>query len=162
MGDSLHSASPVGGMPSYGPPNSSAGRASAKLDEVQNEPLRDAVFLRSGRAFGLRLLRERVLARSRRRLGIPEQATARTFAEVIDAELAEAFLGRLLSAQNQLAALAAAAAPMQQVRIHLDQALREGVEETLDLLTRERCRDTDALAVVAEVLTAFGNRFASP
>jgi hypothetical protein len=136
-------------------------RAAGKVDADGAAKAGDEVTLCRGRTFGLRLLRERVLARSRRRLGLPEQSNLHSFAEVFEREPVAKYLGRLLSAQNHLAALGADSVSPSRVRDALDDALREGAQETLELLTFEVQADHAALEVVAEVLVEFGKRLSN-
>lgn len=162
MADPLNSASPVGGLHGLGAhANPLQQRAVGKVDGDGAAKPGDEVTLCRGRTFGLRLLRERVLARTRRRLGLPEQSNLHSFAEVLEREPVAKYLGRLLSAQNHLAALGADSVAPSRVREALDVALREGAQETIELLTGEVQSDHVALEVVAEVLAEFGKRLSS-
>ncbi len=157
--DSVHSASPIPGLAGFG------GRAPMPAVRPKEHPPEqpppqagDEVSLRHGRTLGLRLLRERVLAKTRARLGLSEQAHGPTFAEVTQGEPVGAFLGRLLSAQNQLAAQRAASWAGARLRQALADALQDGAAETLELLAAEEVPDEAAVTVVVEVLAEFGRR----
>jgi hypothetical protein len=108
-----------------------------------------------------RLLRERVLAATRLALSVPEQPELHPFAEVIDGETAAMFVGRLVSAQNQIAALAAARVPAATLRLRLDTALRTGIEDTLSLLADNGRDETEAVAIVAEVFADYARLVAA-
>jgi hypothetical protein len=159
--DTLRSASPVQGMAGYGRYSAQHPHArDAKRDTEDRAECADAVSLHGGRTLGLRLLRERVLARTRTALGFPAAVASLPFAEITDGEPVGAFLGRLLSAQNLLAGLMAIAAPGAHPRELCDAAFRDGAEETLELLTRDDRPDLAALDVVGEVLAEFARRLA--
>lgn len=159
MDESLRSASPVQGMTGYGRYTSQPSHGKdARRDTEDRAKQGDAVSLHAGRTLGLRLLRERVLARTRQVLGFPAAVASLPFAEITDGEPVAAFLGRLLSAQNLLAGLMAVAAPGAQPRELADAAFRDGAEETLELLTGDDRPDLAALEVVGEVLAEFARR----
>jgi hypothetical protein len=134
MADSLNSANPIaaaggfagrsgGQQPSQAKPRparSGAEAAPADAVELSAAPVRQ-------------LLRERILARTRTELGLAASAShGPAFAEAIDSESVTAFVGRLLSAQNQLAAAAGLSGPNR--REALDRAFREGAAEAHELL----------------------------
>ncbi|MCA8965599.1 MAG: hypothetical protein H6838_08945 [Planctomycetes bacterium] len=135
-----------------------AVRAKEPMQERPQSPAGDEVSLRHGRTLGLRLLRERVLAKTREQLGLAEHSHGMTFAEVTHGEPVGAFLGRLLSAQNQLAAPRAAQWAGARLRQALADALQDGAAETLELLAAEEVPDEAAVTVVVEVLAEFGRR----
>ncbi|MCK5940906.1 MAG: hypothetical protein KAI24_02955 [Planctomycetes bacterium] len=109
-----------------------------------------------------RLLRERVLARTRELLELRDGEFVPTWAEAVDAEPVEAFLGRLLGAQNQLAALRVRALPQPELRRRLDEALRTGVAEVVEMLARDGddAHGLAAVEVVSAVLAEYGRRLA--
>lgn len=159
--DSVHSASPIPGLTGFGGRTPQAPFSAHKQPEQAPTPAAaDEVSVRHGRTLGLRLLRERVLAKTREQLGLAEQTHGVTFAEVMHGEPAAAFLGRLLSAQNQLAARRAGEWSGPRVRQVLADAMRAGAEETLELLTAEEAVDEAAVTVVVEVFAEFGRRLA--
>ncbi|MBL8755455.1 MAG: hypothetical protein JNK15_19300 [Planctomycetes bacterium] len=102
------------------------------------------------------MLRERVLASTRERLELAGEHVP-VFAEAIETEPVGAFVGRLVSAQNQLGAKRLPAWGASRVRRALDEALHAGVAETLELL-RDGGDQGDGAAVVAEALAEYGRR----
>ncbi len=158
--DPLRSPGPVhalGGFP---------GRAPADLSrrphprERAAERAVDRVSIHGAAVIAGRLLRERVLAQTRLSLALGEGGVGPEFAEVIEGEPVAAFLGRLLSAQNQLAARRAGVWPERRLRRRLDRALRAGAAETLELLAADG-RDAAGAAIVAEVLAEYARRLAA-
>jgi hypothetical protein len=142
-------------------------RSDARRDaRARPEPPRrrlggDVVRVERGAALALPLLRERVLACTRAAFGLADAALPHAFAEVVEGEPVPAFLGRLLSAQNQLAAQRAGTLAPAELRRRLADALQAGAEETLDLLALDGSDDAEAVAVIAEVLAEFGRRLAA-
>lgn len=163
MADSpVRSTSPVPGFtgfPGRSPRDEKA--PSHRREEAPPAAAGDRVSVREGAAPALRLLRERVLARTRTAFGLGESVAVPHFAEVLDGEPLPAFLGRLLSAQNQLAACRAPAWPPDRVRAATAEALRVGAEETIDLLLADGPDAGGAVATVVEVLAHFGRRLAA-
>jgi hypothetical protein len=107
-------------------------------------------------------MRERVLARTRANLGLRDGEFVPRFAEDVDAEPLAAFVGRLLGAQNQLAALRVGELTPPNLRARLDLAMREGVAEVVEILSSD-AEDEHALAavaVVADALAEYGRRLA--
>lgn len=159
MADPLRSTAPI--PPAGGnPPNRQTGRGAREPAPRQERPAPrpgDLVSVHGGRLVGLQLLRERVLAHTRGLLELPEHVAVPVFAEAIEDETAGEFLGRLLSAQNQLAAHRAGDWEGARVRRCVDAGLRAGAEEACAMLTEER-RDEAALAAVAEVRVEYGRR----
>ena len=160
MDDSLRSTTPVTGAGGF------AGRAPAQRHEQRgasapSEPERaaDRVDVDAAVAVARRVLRERVLARTRERLELGDGVQAPEFAEAIDAEPVAAFVGRLLSAQNQLAAPRAQPWGSTRVRQALDDALRDGAAEAIELLAADP-RDPGGAAVVADALAEYARRLA--
>ncbi len=160
--------SPVRSTSPVNAPGGFAGRAnggtpprSQSRPQASTPPAADRVTVVHGAMVALRLLRERVLARTRGLLELGEDVIGHEFAEMLDGEPAPAFLGRLLSAQNLLAARRAGSWPGARVRACLDEALRGGAEETLELLAADGHADPAAVAIVAEVLTDYGRRLAA-
>lgn len=162
MADSpLHSTSSVagpGGFPARPQPWSGSRPAPR---EQGSQPSADRVSLEPAVSLARRLLRERVLARTRARLELDDASAGPEFAEVLDCETLTAFLGRLLSAQNQLAARRAGTWPAPRVRRCLDAALQAGAAETLELLAAQGHDDASAVAVVVDVLAEYGRRLAA-
>lgn len=120
----------------------------------------DRIEVHAAAQIARRLLRQRVLARTRERLELLDSGGGHEFAEVLDEEPVGAFLGRLLGAQNQLAALRAADWDARRVRGSLDAALRDGIAEVLELLAGDERGYGAGAAVVADVLSEYGRRLA--
>ena len=163
--DPLSNASPVGpvsGFPGRGrqePQRPWDGRVE---DRHPRSKSRDGVVLHAPEAIARRLLRERVLFRTRANLGLREGEFVPSFAEDVDAEPLAAFVGRLLGAQNQLAALRVRELDKPELRHRLDEAMREGTAEVIEMLSRDP-QDEHAIAaveVVAEALAEYGRRLA--
>lgn len=159
MADPLQSTAPI---PPVGgnPPNRHPGRGGKEPAPRQERPApraADRVSVHCGRLFGLQMLRERVLAHTRTLLELPEHLAVPVFAEVPEDETTGEFLGRLLSAQNQLAAHRAGQWDAVRLRRCVDAGLRGGAEETCAMLA-EQGRDEEALAAAAEVLVEYGRR----
>lgn len=159
MADPLQSTAPI--PPAGGnPPNRQPGRGAREPGPRPERPAPrpgDRVSMHRGRLFGLQMLRERVLAHTRTLLDLPEHLAVPVFAEVPEDETTGEFLGRLLSAQNQLAAHRAGPWDAARLRRCVDGALRGGAEETCAMLA-EQGRDEEALAAAAEVLVEYGRR----
>lgn len=128
----------------HGAPESEAGQTARGHDEV---------CVRSGAVAALGLLRERVLAATRRDLGIG-QVSVPVFAEVFDSETVEAFLSRMISDYNQLAALVATDATP---RSRLSDAFAAGLAETRELLAEV---PGDGPAAVEQAAAEFVRRLA--
>lgn len=163
MADSLRSTTPIdaaGGFAGRRPKQPQDGQQPEQAPRREPEPARaaDRVSREPSAHVARQLLRERVLARTRVLLELGETVGLPVFAEVIDGESVDAFLGRLLSAQNQLSARRANAMDSRLVRRCLDVALHEGVDETRELL----CGDEPGLAFVAEVMGEYARRLATP
>jgi hypothetical protein len=166
MADSLDNAAPIGalgGFSSRTPPSKDArhNHGHAPDEEAPHkEPDRDGVDLHGGAFLARRLLRERVLVQTRKRLGLRAGEFVPSFAEAVDAEPMQAFLGRLLGAQNQLAALRVKVLTHLELRSRLDAALREGVAEVMEMLVADPVDGAVGCAMVADVLTEYGRRLA--
>jgi hypothetical protein len=163
MPDSLRSTTPVSGAGGF------AGRSLAR-QERHSTPhagtppaTGDRIEVESSALLARRILRERVLARTRAELELADNDGdgAPVFAEAIDTEDLEVFVGRLLSAQNQLAARRLPAWGGPRVRRALDAALRTGAAEAIEMLAAHARDDEAAVAVIAEVLAAYGRRLAA-
>lgn len=167
MAEDVRSTGPVstvGNFPGRGTGHSP--QHSPKKGPATAEPARptDQVSVGHVASSVLRLLRERVLASTREALGVDEGHATPEFAEILEGEPVPAFLGRLLSAQNQLAAsrrahggeLTAAV-----VRSRCDDALLAGANETLELLAANPHVDPTAATIVAEVLAEHARRIAA-
>jgi hypothetical protein len=156
---------------SPGPVNALGGFAGRPAQDVPRREPRpgsghraaggDRVNLHAAAAVALALLRQRVLARTRALLELGEGPTGPEFAEVTEGEPVPVWLGRLLSAQNQIAARRAGDWPADRVRRACDQALHDGAAETLDMLAADGADDAAAIQVVAEALAEYARRVAA-
>ena len=164
MADSLRSAAPVSGLGGFAgrrePPAAGGGGQKAPPPPAR-PPEHDQIEVAGSAAVARKVLRERVLARTRNELELGGDFLVPVFAEVIDDESTAAFLGRLLSAQNQLAAGRAGRWPGAKVRASLDRGLRGGAEEALELLGVDGRGDAAAVAVIAAVMAEYGQRLAA-
>lgn len=162
MSDPLRSAAPVSASGGFADrPKEPPRRHAAGLPPPSTPRPHDEVVLAATAGRARRLLRERVLARTRQRLGLGEGDAVHVFAEDVDAESVDDFLGRLLSAQNQLGALRARALGPAPLRMALDGALRDGATEAAEMLAGDVATGGAAVAVVAEVLEAYARRLAA-
>jgi len=162
MADPLHNMTPVSGLQGFAGRSPGQRREQASARPQPGSPrAADRVSVESAASVARRLLRERVLARTRLLLELDHDSALPTFAEVFDEESAGAFLGRLLSAQNQLAGRRARTWEGARIRRAVDQALRDGAEETLELLTCDHGDDGAGVAVIAEVMAVYGRRLAA-
>jgi len=103
----VQSPSPVPGLAGYpgrALPQPQAPAKEAPTASAEAEPEGDQVLLHAASSIVLQLLRERILARTRAALGLTDSLAVPEFAEMVADEPLPAFVGRLLSAQNQLAA----------------------------------------------------------
>ncbi len=162
MVESLRSTAPVaaaGGFPARSNPR--ATRSGETSAEAQEKP-QDRVELEPQVLVARHVLRERVLACTRIGLGlaqVPDAAPA--FAEAIDTEPVAAFLGRLLSAQNQLAAPRVRDWGPVRVRQGLDAALRTGAQEAIEMFATHLGGGDPAIAVIHAVLAEYERRVAA-
>jgi mRNA-degrading endonuclease toxin of MazEF toxin-antitoxin module len=108
-----------------------------------------------------RLLRERVLTHTRAQLQLVDGEAPPSFAEAVDDESLGDFLGRLLSAQNQLASMRVATHGAAATRTLLDAALRDGATEAAELLAQDVASGGAGVAVVAAVLEEYARRLAA-
>lgn len=164
MGDSLHSTPPVTTVGGFAgrTPNRQDARHAPGHPAAPAPRAGDRVDVESAATVARRIVRERVLARTRLRLELDTGEHGPAFAEAIDTEPVDAFVGRLLSAQNQLAARRVATLGAERVRRLLDQSLRQGATEALELLSDDGGRsDGAAVIVIAEVLAEYGRRLAA-
>ncbi|MFN3244810.1 MAG: hypothetical protein ACE37K_25125 [Planctomycetota bacterium] len=163
MSDPLSNAAsvgPVGGFPGHSRHDVPKRRTGTGAQPQAEPGGTDEVTLHPPETIARRLLRERVLYRTRQRLELRDGEFVPSFAEAVDAEPIAAFLGRLLGAQNQLAALRTVQLSQPELRSRLDLALREGTAEVVEMLSRDG-DDAHALAaveVVAEVLAEYARR----
>ncbi|MBM4059804.1 MAG: hypothetical protein FJ265_01735 [Planctomycetes bacterium] len=157
----VHSTGPVASTsaPAGRSPNQPSHRQHAATPRRRGAA--DSATVHPAAAVALRLLRERVLARTRALLELDDAPLVPAFAEVVEAEAAPAFLGRLLSAQNQIAARRAAAWPPDRVRDALGAAFVQGAAETIEVLAADAAQGIDGVMVVAEVLAEHGRRLAA-
>jgi hypothetical protein len=109
----------------------------------------------------LRLLRERVLARTRCLLDLPPCVLPAHFAESSDIPVAD-FVGRLWAEQTQMAAPRLQVRSRGQVRHAMAEAFRCGARETLELLHDAGCVDGAGAELVAQALAAFARRLGEP
>lgn len=114
----------------------------------------DEVTLHSDATAALRLLRERVLACTRERLGLGALHVP-AFAEIVEGEAVGAFVSRLLSDQNQLVGHAPAGAGRQHERTA---SFGQGLVETRELLAEA---GAEIGALLAAVEAEFGRRLAA-
>lgn len=162
MSDPLRSAAPVTASGGFADrPKDPPRRHASGLPAPAASRPHDEVLVAAASARARRLLRERVLARTRQRLGLEEGESGHAFAEAVDAESVDDFLGRLLSAQNQLGAFKARELGGVAVRQALDGALRDGASEAAEMLAGDAATGGAAVAVVAEVLEAYARRLAA-
>ena len=165
MSDELSNAAPVGGIGGFPGRNphdlpKRQGRGPGP-DEQQDVP-HDAVRVHHASEIARRLLRERVLARTRVHLELEDGEFVPRFSEAVEQEPVGAFLGRLIGAQNQLAALRANAWSPEEVRHALDVALREAVAEVLELLAADHEDHSGTGATfVTDVLAEYARRLAA-
>ncbi|HEB52109.1 MAG TPA: hypothetical protein ENI87_02515 [bacterium] len=164
MADPLSNAAPVGpvgGFPQRNPRERPQRQPGGKAgSHAQPEPEGDEVSVHGAAQIARRLLRERVLAQTRRRLGLTPGEFVPAFAEQVDDEPIAAFLGRLIGAQNQLAALRHRELPQAELRRQLDAGLRDGIAEVLELLGADPVGGAAATDVVTQVLGDYGRRLA--
>lgn len=162
--DAVHSPAPVsslGGFAGRAPADPQARRHPAAEGAPVAAFPADSVSIHAAAAIAGPLLRERVLAASRRLLRIGPGVGGPEFAELLEGEPVGAFLGRLLSAQNQLAAHAPPQWHERRVRRCLDRALQAGANEALELLATDDRADAAGVLWVGEVLVEYGRRLAS-
>ena len=167
MSDPLSNAAPVGKtsrLGGRGQPQQPLWNVGAQSQGDVREGLGDGVVLHLPAAIVRQLLRERVLARTRCRRGLEDGECVPTFAEEVDAESLAAFVGRLLGAQNQLAALRKGTMASAELRRRLDEAMRDGTAEVIEMLTGDGSdlRALAAVEVVAEVLAEYARRLSAP
>ncbi len=160
MADPLHGTPAVSGVGGFAQRTPERRPLTAIRRDAGHAPQQDQVSVAAAATVARRVLRERVLTRTRTRLELTDEHPAQEFAEVIDLELPAAFLGRLLSAQNQIAALRAGQWPVPRIRAALDQALREGAQEAIELLAADP-QHTEGVVVVAEVIAEYARRLAA-
>ena len=137
------------------------GQLHKRGTETPTAGAADRVEVTAGATIALQLLRQRVLARTRMLLELEQAVTVPNFAEVLDGEPVPAFLGRLLSAQNQLAACRTTAWPPERLRSCLADAMLLGADETIELLAADAHASSEAIDIVAEVVQQFSRRLAA-
>lgn len=160
MADPLHGTPAVSAAGGFAQRTPERRPLAAVRRDAGHAPQQDQVSVAAAATVARRVLRERVLARTRSRLELADDHGLPEFAEAIDSEPAAAFLGRVLSAQNQLAARRAGQWLAPRIRAALDQALREGAQEAIELLTADP-QHTDGVVVVAEVIAEYARRLAA-
>lgn len=161
MSDQLRSPSPisaVGGFPGRAPEQPQR-RSPERSAPPPTPGAADRVQVDGRAANVLRLLRERVLARTRVVLHCDGTAGPE-FAENLADEGVSAFLGRLLSAQNQIAAHSVPR-PLEVTRVLCHEALESGAAETLELLAQAGGREPEGAQLVEAVLAAYHARLAA-
>lgn len=158
--ETVRSPGPVDALAGFGSRTPPGTSRQPSPREPANRPAVDRVTIHAAAAVASRLLRERVLANTRLRLELDDTVAPPEFAEVFEGEPIAAFLGRLLSAQNLLAARRAGDWEERRVRRCLDQALHAGAEEALELLGNDG-RDDAGVQFVADVLVEYGRRLAA-
>lgn len=165
MGDSLSHAGPVASINQYPRPSGQdlTKRHSASQPEEDAEshaPEQDGVELHSGATLARQLLRERVLSRTRERLELMPGEFVPSFVENVEEEPVGVFLGRLIGAQNQLAALRVRQLSQGEIRSRLDSALRDGVAEAMEMVAPDPRDGAVGCEFVADVLADYGRRIA--
>lgn len=159
----VQSPSPVAGLAGYpGRPLPQQQQGPAKeVPQAGAEPVAegDQVLVHAASAIVLQLLRERILARTRVALGLPSSLVVPEFAERVADESLPDFVGRLLSAQNQLAARRLPPFDLARSRRLLAEALQQGAHETTELLAGAE-HGAEGQALVRAVLVEFGRRLA--
>jgi len=162
MADSLSNAAPVGAVGGF------PGRNRHDVPKRQDKGAggggapkgpADAVRVHHPSEVARRLLRERVLARTRQHLELEVAEFVPSFSEAVEREPVGTFLGRLIGAQNQLAALRSQSWSGDEIRHALDVALREGVAEALELLADDEAdHDGSGSTFVTDVLAEYAAR----
>ena len=154
---------PVAGT-QFGGGHGAAGPAlpPASNDEERPAPRRrlDDVELTEPRRAALRLLRERILERTRLELELPRGAAV-TFAAPGAPDRADVFVGRLLSDQNLLAARRRDRWEAERVDAALETGMTEGLAETLELLHDLDELDAESWGLVNSVLDEFHRKVVS-
>ncbi|MCA8974145.1 MAG: hypothetical protein KDC98_05455 [Planctomycetes bacterium] len=146
----------LGGFASRPSEEQAPRRRAAQEDEGEPTQVRgsDEVEVRSDAVAAMLLLRERVLAVTRQRLGLGSVHVP-AFAEIVEGESIEVFLSRLLSDQNQLVGQASAPRGRQQERTA---AFEQGVAESRELLAD---LGDEARQIVDLVAAEFARRLAA-
>lgn len=158
--NSVPSASSVPGLAGFAGRQPKDTPSRPRSSDPQKASAEDRVSVHPTPAVALQILRERVLSQTRARLELDDSAGGPAFAEVVDGEPVPAFLGRLLSAQNLLAARRLPEWPAPRVRQALADGLQRGAEEAIDLLAADD-RQAEAVAIVADVLALHARRVAA-
>ncbi|MCC7395624.1 MAG: hypothetical protein IT455_01005 [Planctomycetes bacterium] len=156
----LRSTSPVANTSGFAGHQPAQVVAASRSPAANDRPATDSVALHRAATVARDLLRERVLAHTRKGLQLGDGEAPPEFAEVRHNEPAPLFLGRLLSAQNQLAARRALTWPAPRVRACLDEALRAGVAEVLEMLALLALAEAEAVWFVRDVLAEYERRLA--
>jgi len=156
----LRSTSPVANTSGFAGHQPAQVVAAPRTPAANDRPATDSVALHRAATVARDLLRERVLAHTRTGLQLGDGEAPPEFAEVRHNEPAPLFLGRLLSAQNQLAARRALTWPSLRVRACLDEALRAGVAEVLEMLALLALAEADAVGFVRDVMAEYERRLA--
>ncbi|MCB9876012.1 MAG: hypothetical protein H6835_00285 [Planctomycetes bacterium] len=155
MADPLSNAAPVGGVGGFPERPRDWSRREPPRGGVHKDVEHDEVSLHGAAQIARRLLRSRVLARTRQHLELGDDEVVPRFAEAVDAESLASFVGRLIGAQNQLAALRCDRWSSRELRQRLDAALRHGLEDAADLLLDDPVHGLAGAQVVADVLGAY-------
>jgi hypothetical protein len=161
LSDQVRSPSPINAVGGFAgrAPEQPQRRPPERSAPAPTPGAADRVQVDGRTANVLRLLRERVLARTRTVLGCDGTAGPE-FAENLADEGVPAFLGRLLSAQNQIAAHSVSR-PLEVTRALCHEALESGAAETLELLAQSGGRESEGTLLVAAVLAAYHARLAA-
>jgi hypothetical protein len=165
MGDSLSNTPPVVSVGGFPRPNSRdlQQKRHAKGQDAEREQAaaeQDGVELHGVVSMARRMLRERVLARTRESLDLTASEFVPKFAENVDEEPVSAFLGRLIGAQNQIAALRVGQLTSTEIRVRLDRSLRDGISEAMEMLSSEPEDRLAGCEFVANVLAEYSRRIA--
>jgi hypothetical protein len=114
-----------------------SGAGGSRQQEPDVPPIRrrlDEVVLTGPHRATLHLLRQRILEHTRRELDLPRHGAAGVEFAASEATGAGAFVGRLLSDQNLLAAARRGTWPPARIDAALEHGMTDGLAETLEVL----------------------------
>ncbi len=125
---------------------------SAADPEENRQGVDDEVQLSRPEELALQLLRERVLERSRRCLGLERPQIAFLAAPLSPME---SFVGRLISDQNLLASGRCGSWPIGRIKAAMEEGMTSGLEETLEILLELDELDAGSWGKISAALTEF-------